>query len=379
MEDPGVARDRLLGLIVLTSLSFILMAVTPPLRFLLSLVSNLIFSLIVGFNIAELIDRKYRREVRIKDPTVFITGCDSGLGLHTARRLHEHGFEVYAGCLDPNSDGGAILKDLKVTVVPIDYLDEESIVQAYKTVTTHLGEKALWGIVANAGVTNYGEIEWMSHDELRWIINVNLSGTLRFVKEGIPHLRRSRGRLVIMSGVQGKHSLIFVHWAVAASTAAAGICSLADGVRRELFKWRVNVSTVEPMLYKTRITDPENVKIGVNEVINRMSPILKEEYGQVYLDTFKTIIPKRMQKYMHVNLNDVSKACTGKLTVYALTDPVPKARYRCGSSDLALCTLLELLPMELVDSFFVSLFQPRSKFKTTLSTITAPMSIKDTL
>ncbi|KAM7299908.1 hypothetical protein ISCGN_020472 [Ixodes scapularis] len=310
MEDPGVARDRLLGLIVLTSLSFILMAVTPPLRFLLSLVSNLIFSLIVGFNIAELIDRKYRREVRIKDPTVFITGCDSGLGLHIARRLHEHGFEVYAGCLDPNSDGGAILKDLKVTVVPIDYLDEESIVQAYKTVTTHLGEK---------------------------------------------------GRFAIPG-------------AVAASTAAAGICSLADGLRRELFKWRVNVSTVEPMLYKTRITDPENVKIGVNEVINRMSPILKEEYGQVYLDTFKTIIPKRMQKYMHVNLNDVSKAMH-----CALTDPVPKARYRCGSSDLALSTLLELLPMELVDSFFISLFQPRSKFKTTLSTITAPMSIKDTL
>lgn len=63
-----------------------------------------------------------------------------------------------------------------------------------------------------------------------------------------------------------------------------------------------------PIGRRTRITDPENVKIGVNEVINRMSPILKEEYGQVYLDTFKTIIPKRMQKYMHVNLNDVSKA-----------------------------------------------------------------------
>ncbi|CAN7993397.1 unnamed protein product, partial [Ixodes pacificus] len=306
------------------------------------------------------------------------SGCDSGLGLHIARRLHEHGFEVYAGCLDPNSDGGAILKDLKVTVVPIDYLDEESIVQAYKTVTTHLGEKGkktltipLWGIVANAGVTNYGEIEWMSHDELRWIINVNLSGTLRFVKEGIPHLRRSRGRLVIMSGVQGKFA---IPGAVAASTAAAGICSLADGLRRELFKWRVNVSTVEPMLYKTRITDPENVKIGVTEVINRMSPTLKEEYGQVYLDTFKTIIPKRMQKYMHVNLNDVSKAMH-----CALTDPVPKARYRCGGSDLALCTLLELLPMELVDSFFISLFQPRSKFKTVLSTITTPMSIKDSL
>lgn len=61
----------------------------------------------------------------------------------------------------------------------------------------------LWGIVANAGVTNYGEIEWMSFDELKWLVNVNLTGTLRFVKEGIPYLRKSRGRVVIMSGVQG--------------------------------------------------------------------------------------------------------------------------------------------------------------------------------
>lgn len=50
-------------------------------------------------------------------------------------------------------------------------------------------------------------------------------------------------------------------------------------------------------------------------------------------------------------------------TCSALTDPVPKARYRCGSSDVALCTLLEMLPIELVDSFLVSAFQPRSKAK----------------
>lgn len=355
MEDPGGARDRLLGMIVLTCLTFVVVAVTAPFRFLLSLLSNIVFSVVVGFNLAEVIDRKYRREVRLKDPTVFITGCDSGLGLHIARRLHEHGFQIFAGCLDPNSDGALILKEQKVAVLAVDYLDEESIVQAYRNVTNMLGERELWGIVANAGVTNYGEIEWMSFDELKWLVNVNLTGTLRFVKEGIPYLRKSRGRVVIMSGVQGRLS---IPGAVGTSAVSAGLCSLADGLRRELFKWRVNVSTIEPMLYKTRITDPENVRIGITEVINRMNPSMKDEYGQVYLDTYKTMVPKRMQKYMHVNLNDVSKAVH-----CALTDPVPKARYRCGSSDVALCTLLEMLPIELVDSFLVSAFQPRSKAK----------------
>lgn len=366
MGDHGSARDRLLGMLVLSTLTFVVMTITPPIRFIVSFISNVVFSVVIGFHLAELVERKYRKEVRLKHPTVFITGCDSGLGLHTARRLTEHGFEVFAGCLDPSSDGASILKELHATIVPIDYLDEDSIVQAYKTVTAALGEKELWGIVANAGVTNYGEFEWMSYDELRWVVTVNVTGTIRFVKEGIPLLRKSRGRLVIMSGVQGRLS---IPGSVGACASSAALCSLADGLRRELHKWQVNVCTVEPMLYKTRITDPENVKIGINEVINRMNPAMKEEYGQAYLDTFKNLIPKRMQKYMHINLNDVSKAVH-----CALTDPVPKARYRCGSTDVALCSLFEILPVEMVDSVLINAFQPRSKARANLAAMNSAMS-----
>lgn len=366
MEEPGGGRDRLLGMIVLSSITFIVMTITPPLRFLIGFVSNVIFSVVVGFHLAEIIDRKYRREVRLKHPTVFISGCDSGLGLHTARRLHEHGFEVYAGCLDPGSDGATVLKEIRVQVVPLDYMDEDSIVQAYKTVVTQLGEKELWGIVANAGVTNYGELEWMSFDELRWLCTVNVSGTIRFIKEGIPLVRKSKGRIVIMSSVHGRLS---IPGSVGTSATSAALCSLADGLRRELYKWQVNVSTIEPMLYKTRITDPENVRIGITEVINRMNPAMKEEYGQMYLDNFKNLIPKRMQKYMHVNLNDVSKAVH-----CALTDPVPKARYRCGSTDVALCSLLELLPVEIVDSVLINAYQPRSKARSTFGNLSTPLS-----
>lgn len=359
MEPPGGARDRLLGMVVLSSITFIVLSVTPPLSFLVGFVSNAIFAGIVGFQLAELMDRRYRQEVRLKHPTVFVSGCDSGLGLHTARRLHEHGFEVYAGCLDPGSDGATVLKEMRVNVVALDYMEEDSIVQAYKTVTAQLGDKELWGIVANAGVTNYGELEWMSYEELRWLVAVNVTGTMRFVKEGIALLRKSKGRLVIMSSVHGRMS---IPGSVGTSAAAAALCSLADGLRRELYKWQVNVSTVEPMLYKTRITDPENVKIGINEVINRMNPTMKEAYGQVYLDAFKNLIPKRMQKYMHVNLNDVSKAVH-----CALTDPIPKARYRCGSTDVALCSLFEMLPIEMLDSVLINGFQPRTKERAQLT------------
>lgn len=80
-------------------------------------------------------------EASCKLPRQRRAGCDSGLGLHIARRLHEHGFQIFAGCLDPNSDGALILKEQKVAVLAVDYLDEESIVQAYRNVTNMLGER----------------------------------------------------------------------------------------------------------------------------------------------------------------------------------------------------------------------------------------------
>ncbi|XP_064487805.1 17-beta-hydroxysteroid dehydrogenase type 6-like [Ornithodoros turicata] len=354
-EDVG-ARERIMGRILFMCLAFIVINVTPFLSYTLSMVSNVAISLIVGYNLADCIDRCYRKEAQVKDSTVFITGCDSGIGLHAARRLHEHGFDVFAGCLDPNSDGAVILKELHVTIVPIDYLEEDSIIHAYKAVTTQLGDRDLWGIVANAGVVNYGEVEWMSYDEIRWVVNVNLTGTLRFVKEGIPLLRRSRGRLVIMSGVNGRHAVPGI---VAASASGAALCSAADGLRRELRKWNIGVSTIEPMLYRTRTTEPENVKIGITELINRIPHNVMEDYGQPYMDAYKSLLPKRLYTYMHINLNDVSRAINR-----ALTDAAPRARYRCGGSDMFMALLLEMLPPDVVDTVVNTIFQPRCRVKT---------------
>ncbi|KAH7994251.1 hypothetical protein HPB51_026446 [Rhipicephalus microplus] len=226
MDHPRGDRDRLLGMGVLSGLTFLVLCLTPPLRFLVGLVSNFILAGIIGFQLAELMDRKYRKEVRLKHPTVFISGemswpralivgslsvhelngCDSGLGLHTARRLHEHGFEVHAGVLDPGSEGATTLKGMRVHVVPLDYMDEDSIVQAYKTVTTQLGDKGHMSIPGSVG----------------------------------------------------------------ASAAAAALCSLADGLRRELHKWQVNVSTVEPMLYKGTLPDV-NASQQVEHTMSSMS------------------------------------------------------------------------------------------------------------
>ncbi len=54
----------------------------------------------------------------------------------------------------------------------------------------------------NAGWATYGEIEWVSMDTYKKIVDINVFGIIRGVKKFLPLIRRSRGRVVsIASGL----------------------------------------------------------------------------------------------------------------------------------------------------------------------------------
>ncbi|KAH9380124.1 hypothetical protein HPB48_000733 [Haemaphysalis longicornis] len=133
-------------------------------------------------------------------------GCDTGLGNAIALALHNKGFTVFAGCLDVRSEGARKLMSNGVTALHVDYLEHDTIVAAYDNIRDNLN--ALWGLVANAGVACYGETEWMLSPELEWAINVNILGTYKFIMLGINQIKRSEGRIVIITGLHGQPSYL---------------------------------------------------------------------------------------------------------------------------------------------------------------------------
>ncbi|EEC10383.1 estradiol 17-beta-dehydrogenase, putative [Ixodes scapularis] len=64
----------------------------------------------------------------------------------------------------------------------------------------------LWAVVCNAGVNLFLEFEWMSQRDVSWMFDVNVHGTVRVVRAFLPLLRRSRGRLVLVSSYAGKNA-----------------------------------------------------------------------------------------------------------------------------------------------------------------------------
>lgn len=53
----------------------------------------------------------------------------------------------------------------------------------------------MWGLVNNAGISTFGEVEFTSMETYKEVAEVNLWGTVRMTKSFLPLIRRAKGEL----------------------------------------------------------------------------------------------------------------------------------------------------------------------------------------
>lgn len=354
METSRRQANTPMAAFLLVSLSvFVVTSLTSPLSYAVSIVGHLVLSIMIGFCIKRHLTASFGRRLPVTGKAVFITGCDTGLGNAMALALRQKGFTVFAGCLDVSSEGARNLMSNTITVLHVDYLKHETIVAAYDTIRDNLNGNNLWGLVANAGVACYGETEWMQIHELQWAIDVNILGTYKFIMLGINQIKRSEGRVVIVTGLHGR---IAIPGMVIGSATSAALCHYADGLRREMAKYNVQVSTIEPAFYKTAMTDPTTVSATLNDVTRRLNHLVQEEYGSAYLDSFKLTFTKKLRRFSRQNCQDVSTA-----VIRSLSSSETNVRYCCsGLRQMLTWSVLEFLPLKICDFFLILQFTPRA-------------------
>ena len=69
-----------------------------------------------------------------------------------------------------------------------------------------------------------------------------------------------------------------------------GVQAFSDALRREMRPWGVQVSIIEPGLFKTALSDAERNIQSLQELWDALSPELKQEYGEKRLEKSKVII-----------------------------------------------------------------------------------------
>jgi NADP-dependent 3-hydroxy acid dehydrogenase YdfG len=173
---------------------------------------------------------------------VLITGCSSGIGEATARRLADHDWTVYASArriesIEPLADAGCQLLRLDVT-------DEQSMRAAVETIEREHGSVGV--LVNNAGYSQGGPIEQVPLEAVRRQFETNVFGVIALTQLVLPAMRSQHwGKIVNIGSMGGK--LTFPGGGLYHATKYS-LEAISDALRFEVKGFGVDVVLVEPGL-----------------------------------------------------------------------------------------------------------------------------------
>jgi NAD(P)-dependent dehydrogenase (short-subunit alcohol dehydrogenase family) len=176
---------------------------------------------------------------------VLITGCSSGIGWATAKRLSEVGWRVYATAR--NVEKTTPLEESGCRLLPLDVTDEDSMRRAVEEVEREEG--AVGVLVNNAGYSQSGAVEAVPIEKVRAQFETNVFGLARMCQLVLPGMRRQGyGRIVNVSSMGGKLTFPGAGYYHASKHAVEAI---SDALRFEMEGFGIKVSVIEPGLIRT--------------------------------------------------------------------------------------------------------------------------------
>jgi NADP-dependent 3-hydroxy acid dehydrogenase YdfG len=176
---------------------------------------------------------------------VLITGCSSGIGEATARRLAGHGWTVYASARRPESIEH--LASVGCKLLQLDVCDEASMRAAVDTVEREQG--AVGVLVNNAGYSQGGPIEQVPLESVRRQFETNVFGLIALTQMALPAMRDQHwGKIVNIGSMGGRLTLPGggLYHATKHSLEA-----ISDALRFEVRGFGVDVVLIEPGLITT--------------------------------------------------------------------------------------------------------------------------------
>ncbi|HVV72268.1 MAG TPA: SDR family oxidoreductase [Verrucomicrobiae bacterium] len=209
---------------------------------------GLVFGVACGVSLGA---RANRRRFSFRGKSVLITGGSRGLGLVMARRLAREGARLVI--VARNEEGLHRAEEelralgAEVLAIACDVSDQAQVEKAVeRTVSAYGGVDV---VINNAGVIQVGPLDHMTVKDFEDALAIHLYGPLFTTNAVLPHMRRSGGgRIVNISSIGGK---IAVPHLLPYSVSKFALVGLSDGLRAELRKENIFVTTVCPGLMRT--------------------------------------------------------------------------------------------------------------------------------
>ena len=187
---------------------------------------------------------------------VLITGCSSGIGEATARRLADGGWTVYATAR--RLEAIEHLEDAGCHTLALDVTDEASMRAAVEEVERAQG--AVGVLVNNAGYSQGGAIEQVPLDAVRRQFETNVFGLIALTQMVLGGMRAQRWGKVVNIGSMGGR-LTFPGAGLYHATKYS-LGAISDALRFEVRGFGVDVVLIEPGLITTEFAATAVAKAG---------------------------------------------------------------------------------------------------------------------
>lgn len=191
---------------------------------------------------------------KFKGQVVWITGASSGIGAALAKEFIKEGATVALSArrLDRLNE---LTKELgkSAHVFPLDVTKKAMVDSVADDIVDRLGKIDV--VIANAGYGVLAPLEDISEEMWRKQFDTNVFGVVWTLQAAIPHLKKTGGRIAIMSSVAGK--LAFGQGA-AYSASKFALMGIANSLYQELHRDGVSVTTIAPGLVDSEIGQVDN-------------------------------------------------------------------------------------------------------------------------
>lgn len=187
----------------------------------------------------------------LRGQVVLITGGSRGLGAMLARLFAEEGCRIAICARDPSdlerTRKNLALRGAEVFAVPCDVAVKSEIEHVIDDTIVHFGRIDV--LVNNAAVLQVGPVERMSIEDFEHAMATNFWGAVYASLAVAPHMRaQGGGRIVNIASLGGK---IAVPHLLPYDCAKFALTGFSEGLRAELSKDRVHVTTIIPGLMRT--------------------------------------------------------------------------------------------------------------------------------
>jgi len=198
----------------------------------------------------------------LMNTVIAITGASAGIGRATALRLARDGASLVlcARRLDRLEEVAAQIRRAggKALAVSADVTRPPDMHAFVDTAVRQFGRLDV--MMCNAGYGIYGEIDRVTPEQMRAVMDVNFFGTFYAAQAALPLFRKQgHGHTIIISSIVGRRGIPFMGPYSATKFAQVG---LAECLRAELQGTALHVSVVYPISTETEFFEVMTARSG---------------------------------------------------------------------------------------------------------------------